>query len=460
MHHNSILRSAGYCLSTAVLLAVAVASAWAGPADPVNPLTKRFVQGKPLDICDEGALFIGGVPKVTNYLNSATAAGNPDQIIIGKMYVQFQIPTKHRQWPLIVVHGSGYTGSCLDATPDGREGWLPYALQNNISVFVVDQAGRGRSGFDQSVLHEARVTNNLNLIPTIGGGGSSVWTSWWGHLIPAGSTILNGTLIRHGDPGDPDPSSPEPSQAHGVYPPAYPIPPVNSSIDPKIQARVGAIGAVPNPVNNTYLALNSYSYLVPNTESTLPPSVCAACTPTTVSAANTWTPRALAELVERLGGAIVAGHSQASSEVLHMVRILKEDGKLDLLKGIYFPEGAADLAGAGLKGSDFDHVPFLVVNGDYRANSIRATDYAARDAINASPTHAVAPATVIDLDDPSFKGQFNGTSHMNMLGTNNLAVFDVIQKWFDQNVPNPIAATSCPSGNGQGNNGQGQNSQH
>ena len=150
------------CFSAAVVLAITSASAYAGPADPVNPFTKRFVQGKALDVCDQGALFIGGVPKITNYLNSATAAGAPDQIIIGKMYVQFQIPTKHRQWPLVMVHGSGYTGSALDATPDGREGWLPYAVQNNLSTFVVDQAGRGRSGFDQSVLHEARVTGNLS----------------------------------------------------------------------------------------------------------------------------------------------------------------------------------------------------------------------------------------------------------------------------------------------------------
>ena len=92
-------------------LAIHVGSSSASPTDPVNPLTKRFVQGKALDICDQGALFIGGVPKVTNYLNSATAVGAPDQIIIGKMYVQFQIPTKHRKWPLIMVHGSGYTGS-------------------------------------------------------------------------------------------------------------------------------------------------------------------------------------------------------------------------------------------------------------------------------------------------------------------------------------------------------------
>ena len=82
-----------------------------------------------------------------------------------------------------------------------------------------------------------------------------------------------------------------------------------------------------------------------------------------------------------------------------------------------------------------------------------ASNYAARDAINASPTHAVAPATVIALDDPSFGGKFNGTTTWNMMGTNNLAVFDVTLNWLNQNVPNPIVATSCPSGNGQGNNG-------
>ena len=125
-----------------------------------------------------------------------------------------------------------------------------------------------------------------------------------------------------------------------------------------------------------------------------------------------------------------------------------------------FPEGPTDLARAGLTGANFDHVTFLVVNGDYgltspglSAAASRATNYAARDAINASPTHAVAPATVIDLDAPSFGGKFNGTTNFNMMGTNNLAVFDVILNWLNQNVPNPIFATSCPSGNGQGHSG-------
>src|SRR4029077_784649 len=159
-----------------------------------NPLTKRFLQGKPLDICDQGSLYVGGVPKNTIYANSAIAAGPPADIIIGQMYVQFQIPTKHRQLPLIFVHSSIFSGSVWEATPDGRMGWLPYALQNNFSMFVVDAAGRARSGFDRSVIHEARVTNNVSLIPSTGPLSSdAAWTSvstslvstgFFGHLIP------------------------------------------------------------------------------------------------------------------------------------------------------------------------------------------------------------------------------------------------------------------------------------
>ena len=70
----------------------------ADPTQPVNPLKKRVMSGKPLEICDQGAFYIGGVPKVTNYATSSTST-TPGQVIIGQSYVQFQIPTKRRQWP-------------------------------------------------------------------------------------------------------------------------------------------------------------------------------------------------------------------------------------------------------------------------------------------------------------------------------------------------------------------------
>lgn len=43
---------------------------------------------------------------------------------------------------------------------------------------------------------------------------AQAWTFWFGHLLPAGSTIANGgRLIKHGDPGDPqlDPATANPS---------------------------------------------------------------------------------------------------------------------------------------------------------------------------------------------------------------------------------------------------------
>src|SRR5207248_7949437 len=100
--------------------------------------------------------------KVTNYAtvpppNAANPATPPNQITIGQMYVQFQIPARRKPNvpPVIMVHGSTHTGACLESTPDGREGWEPYFVRNGISTYVVDQAGRGRSGFDESVIHEA-----------------------------------------------------------------------------------------------------------------------------------------------------------------------------------------------------------------------------------------------------------------------------------------------------------------
>ncbi len=117
---------------------------------------KKFLT-KPLVIDDQGSFFIGGVPKVTNYA-TVPAAGQvptPNQITIGQMYVQFEIPaTKKRNAPpVIMVHGSTHTAACLESTPDGREGWYPYFVRKGLSTYLVDQAGRGRSGFDESVLH-------------------------------------------------------------------------------------------------------------------------------------------------------------------------------------------------------------------------------------------------------------------------------------------------------------------
>ena len=113
----SLFRSTGPFLSAAVFLTTAAVAglAWAGPADPVNPLTKRFLTGKPLEICDQGGFFVGGVPKVPTF-------GTPRQVIIGQMYVQFEIPTKRRQVAdhLYPRRWLNRVGSRCDAARDRR----------------------------------------------------------------------------------------------------------------------------------------------------------------------------------------------------------------------------------------------------------------------------------------------------------------------------------------------------
>src|SRR5438094_2507254 len=232
------------------ILAGAVVGAFAASASAwVNPLENRDLSGGPLTVCDQGSFFVGGVPKVTNFAAGPTPTA-PQQLTIGQMYVQFEIPKKRRQWPLIIMHGSGYTGACVEATPDGREGWVPYAVRNNLAIFWVDQPGRGRSGFDRSVIHEGESLIATNpaaaaaMIPSFGGASDgATWTSWYGHIIPAGTDIVTRTMIRHGDPGDPQPPEDfsNPSEAHGSYPPAFPIPPIPNSIDPYIAARAPAV---------------------------------------------------------------------------------------------------------------------------------------------------------------------------------------------------------------------------
>src|SRR5713101_7934787 len=170
------LQRVGSCLCSAVLLVTTAASV---PAQESSK-TRRFLK-KPLIIEDQGSFFIGGVPKVTTYPtpapNNPDQAPAPNQITIGQMYVQFQIPAnkKLNMPPVIMVHGSSHTAACLESTPDGREGWAPYFVRQGISTYLVDQSGRGRSGFDESVIHEGAamirngdIANGTALIPGFG----------------------------------------------------------------------------------------------------------------------------------------------------------------------------------------------------------------------------------------------------------------------------------------------------
>ena len=117
-----------------------------------------------------------------------------------------------------------------------------------------------------------------------------------------------------------------------------------------------------------------------------------------------------------------------------MVRILKERGHLALLKGLITIEGSCSLPNSGLKAEDFDNIPYMALKGDYTATSEVCKTTV--DAINArrAAGQGTAKAEYVKLDEQG-NPIFNGTTHMMMLGTNNLEVADVILNWVDENVP-------------------------
>jgi hypothetical protein len=381
-------------LLTAMLLVI-MAATLSGQTKP-----KRFLTA-PLTIEDQGSFFVGGVQKITDHATSAAPVPGtapppvaPHQITIGQMYVQFQIPArKYGGWPVIMVHGSSHTAAALESTPDGREGWYPYFVRKGVPSYVVDQSGRGRSGFDESVFNEghgpgiARITDD------------GAWTNWFGHLVPANSTIRTGRLIPHGDPADPDP---HPDKFEHVAP-LFPLEAVDEY----------------------------YKQLVPNGEVTLPGSTCESCDPKELSPANTWTPQNLATLVEQLGGAVVVTHSQAGIMGHHMARILKERGHLSLLKGLVTLEGSCSLPNSGLAAADFDNIPYMALKGDYTATSMVCQETV--DAINArrASKQGTAKADYLKLDEMGILG----VTHMMMLDRKNLEIADVIYNWIGKNVP-------------------------
>jgi hypothetical protein len=459
-----------------------------------SPTKARYMTG-PLEICDKGTFYVGGNPKISPFANGPTPSGNR-QIIINQMYVQFQTPMKSKSWPVIMVHGSGYSGSAVEGTAAGNEGWNDYLVRNGIPSYVVDQPGRGRSGFDHTPIHEAvnKLQNNdvagaLALLP--GGGvlpqfgfsheGTAGFAAWFGHYLPGPSgnadhDVTQSRMIRHGEADDPLCAT-EP--AHCTFKGRLPMEGDSPwAIDDAIKSRAG-IGA-PSGIgtvtadnaqvaeNASYLALEAYKFDLPNTENFLPASTCSACNPTTVNATNTWTPIALAELVEGLGGAIVATHSQSGSIGHHMTRILKERGKLHLLKGLITFEGSCSFAvsGLALDGSDFKNIPYMALKSDYTNFS-----QGCQDSVNAIKAIG-GKADYIQLDEPGFwqgsykgpfgpnyVGPFRGTSHMAMIEDNpaptgskfkkgkatNLQVMDVILGWADRNIRAP-RTTYCSAG--------------
>jgi pimeloyl-ACP methyl ester carboxylesterase len=105
-----------------------------------------FDAKNPLRLADQGCCFLGG--------EYHDAAGG--RVSGGQMFVEYQIPaTRRSPYPVVMIHGGGQTGVNFLGTPDGRRGWRDYFVARGHAVYVVDQAGRGRSGYRASLYGES-----------------------------------------------------------------------------------------------------------------------------------------------------------------------------------------------------------------------------------------------------------------------------------------------------------------
>jgi pimeloyl-ACP methyl ester carboxylesterase len=334
-------------LLVAALLAGAVAPAIAGSL------------GGPLELQDEGVFYINGHATPTNFSGAppAEAAGN---IMTDQMYVQYRIPKSVSGMPVIMVHGSGHTGVTYETTPDGREGWATYFTRKGFPVYVVDHAGRGRSGFDPSVINRAKQETNPGLLPNV-------------PIFTRERTYPN---FRLGPKyGTPNPGGQFPIEAQDQY----------------------------------------FAQLVPNTETTLPGG-----------GANTV--KALGELVEKTGPAIVVVHSQSGAYGLDLVR-----QHADKVRALVIVEGSCGPLSQDDVTKSFNKVATLIVMGDFTQGSSspnnderRKLCTASVDAINA----AGGKAKFLELPAAGVKGN----SHMMMMEKNNLQIADLIIGWVGQAV--------------------------
>lgn len=139
-----------------VLASVGVAIMGAPASVRAQALKDVKTSDTPLVLKAQGSFFVGGetVEQTADELGGLGAGGH---ITVNQMYVRYMVPQKGAgNVPVVMVHGATLTGKSWETTPDGRTGWDEYFVRKGHPVYVPDQVGRGRSGFNQAVLNDAR----------------------------------------------------------------------------------------------------------------------------------------------------------------------------------------------------------------------------------------------------------------------------------------------------------------
>jgi pimeloyl-ACP methyl ester carboxylesterase len=111
----------------------------------------------PLVLQARGSFYVGGEKVAQTSVEVSPAPDVPfrdDQVTVNQMYVEYMIPHGASKVPLVLIHGATLSGKTYDTTPDGRMGWFEYFVRKGHPVYVPDQVGRARSGFNQAVFND------------------------------------------------------------------------------------------------------------------------------------------------------------------------------------------------------------------------------------------------------------------------------------------------------------------
>ncbi len=78
-----------------------------------------------------------------------------ENYLIGQSYIEKFVPKEIRNSkPLVFFHGSALTSLCWHETPDGRNGWINYFIDEGFIVYTFEQPARGRSIYNSKLQGE------------------------------------------------------------------------------------------------------------------------------------------------------------------------------------------------------------------------------------------------------------------------------------------------------------------
>jgi len=151
-----MLRERMSVMRLTVLTGAVVATLVASTNAMAQALKDVRVADTPLVLKAQGSFFVGG-QKVEQTQGELGDLGPGGHITINQMYVRYMVPQGGEgNVPVVMVHGATLTGKSWETTPDGRMGWDEYFVRQGHPVYVPDQVGRGRSGFNQAVFNNVR----------------------------------------------------------------------------------------------------------------------------------------------------------------------------------------------------------------------------------------------------------------------------------------------------------------